>query len=67
VAALNSFKITLHSGQTFVATDKRNLQKLCADLCSVGFVIVTRTGSGYSAADTESAIFERAVAAIEPA
>jgi len=61
------YKFTLHSGQSFIAEDKRDLQTLCADLCSAGFVVVLRRGSGYSAEPTNFSVLERAVATVEPA
>jgi hypothetical protein len=62
-----TYKFTLHSGPTFAATDARKLETLCADLCSAGFVVVERQGSGYSSETKPFAVLERAVAHIEPA
>jgi hypothetical protein len=64
---MNIYKFNLHSGQSFLAEDKRDLQKLCSELCSAGFVIVQRRGSGYSSETMQLSVLERAVASIEPA
>ena len=64
---MNTYKITLHSGPTFTADDNRDLQKLSADLCSAGFIVLQRINPGYSAAKTPISVLERAVASIEPA
>jgi hypothetical protein len=64
---MNTYKITLHSGPTFTAEDKRDLQKLSADLCSAGFIVLHRTSPGYSAEKKPISVLERAVASIEPA
>lgn len=63
---MNAFKVTLHSGQALAVEDKRTLQQLCTELCSAGFVVVMSRGTGYSTTGTEIALFERAVASIEP-
>jgi len=61
-----TYEFTLHSGQTVTAEDKRNLQKLSADLCSAGFLVVLRRRNGYSSESSEISILERAVASIQP-
>jgi hypothetical protein len=43
-----TYKFNLHSGQAFTAEDKRALQKLSADLCTDGFIVVQRDRVGYS-------------------
>lgn len=62
-----TYKITLHSGQAITADDKRDLQTLSADLCSIGFVVVERRGFGYSTDLKVISLLERAIASIEPA
>ena len=57
---------TLHSGQAFTGEDKRDLRQLSEDLCSVGFVVVQRTVSGYSTEPRPISLLKRAVASIEP-
>lgn len=64
---MNTYKITLHSGPAFTAEDKRDLQELSADLCSVGFIVLQKTNPGYSTAKTPISVLERGVASIEPA
>jgi hypothetical protein len=61
-----TYKFILHSGQAFTGEDKRDLQRLSADLCSVGFVVVQRHGVGYSTEPKPISLLERAVASIEP-
>ena len=62
-----TYKFTLHSGRAFTGEDKRDLQDLSANLCSVGFVVVQRTGSGYSKELKPISLLERTVESIEPA
>ena len=65
---MNSYKITLYSGPSFTAEDDRNLQKLSADLCWAGFIVLQRTSpAGYSTEKKSISVLERAVASIEPA
>ena len=45
---MNIYKITLHSGRSITAEDQRDLEKLSAELCSAGFIVVERTNPGYS-------------------
>ena len=61
-----NYKFTLHSGRAVNGADKRDLQQLSADLCSVGFVVVQRTTSGYSKELKPISLLERAIASIEP-
>jgi hypothetical protein len=61
-----TYKFTLHSGQAFTAEDKRDLQALSAEICSAGFVVVQRIGSGYSTELKSISVFERAISNIEP-
>jgi hypothetical protein len=65
-ASMPIYKFILHSGQALTAVDKRSLSKLSEDLCSAGFIVVQRTGSGYSNESKPVSLLERAVAQIEP-
>ena len=62
-----AYRITLHSGQAIVVEDARELQRLSADLCSDGFVVVRRRATAYSDQTTDYSLLERAVVSIEPA
>ncbi|WIY54167.1 hypothetical protein O9Z70_06500 [Devosia sp. YIM 151766] len=62
-----SYKITLRTGQSFIADDPRGIEKISEELCTDGFVIVKRRGSVYSGQTTLISVLERAVVSIEPA
>jgi hypothetical protein len=63
---MQQYKFNLHTGQSFLAEDKRDLETLTSELCSSGFVVVQRKDSGYGSASTRISVLERAVASIEP-
>lgn len=63
---MSTYRITLHSGHAVIVEDDRDLQRLSADLCSEGFVIVHRQATPYSNLTVEYSVLERAVASIEP-
>lgn len=64
---MNTFKVTLRSGQTALIEDPRALDDLAAQLAQEGFVVVRRISGGYAKSVTEVALLERAVESIEPA
>jgi hypothetical protein len=67
VAAMNTYKVSLRSGQTATIEDQRALSAIAAQLSQEGFVIVQKRSGGYSQGTTEVAYLERAVESIEPA
>lgn len=63
---MHIYKITLHSGPSVTAEDKRDLQKLSSELCSAGFIVVQQSSQGYATEKKPISLLERAVASIEP-
>ncbi|WIJ24508.1 hypothetical protein [Devosia sp. RR2S18] len=64
---MNTFKVTLRSGQILTVEDHRSLTALATQLAHEGFVVVQRRATGYSTSNTELALMERGVESIEPA